>query len=144
MGRIGYCPNCGTPLHPGFYFCLGCATPYKPPDSVLPVVRPPSMFYEQLIQRKAPHVMPVFWTYLFVVLGSAVLSLMLSLDRREDMAIFVGSVALFVTTCVFAAWHWRVLAVQFRRFGFLRWEAWAAKARPCLTSWSASASPTAC
>jgi membrane protease YdiL (CAAX protease family) len=34
-------------------------------------------------------------------------------------------VALFITTCVFGSMHWQSLAVQFKRFGFSHWAAWA-------------------
>ena len=30
-----------------------------------------------------------------------------------------------MTTCIFGSIHWRSLAVQLRRLGFLHWSAWA-------------------
>ena len=121
--RCGYC---GAPLYGEFYFCLSCATPYKPPDSVLPAVRLAGLSEGELIQRKAPHVWALFWSYMGVVLGSAILSFFLFGHGQEVLAIILGTAALFVTTCVFGAIHWRGLAVQFRRIGFLHWAAWAA------------------
>ena len=35
---------------------------------------------------------------------------------------------MFITTCIFAAWHWPALAVQFKRLGFLHWAPWASLA----------------
>jgi membrane protease YdiL (CAAX protease family) len=122
---LARCQSCGAPLNPGFYFCVCCATPYKSQDTVLPIVRPPDPTIEMLVQRKAPNVLPLFWTYLGVVIGVAILNTFLSLTGHEELALVIGSAAMFITTCIFAAWHWPALAVQFKRFGFFHWEAWA-------------------
>ena len=123
QGRCGYC---GAPLYGEFYFCLSCATPYKPPESVLPPVRLAGLSEGELIQRKAPHVWTLFWSYMGVVVGAAIVSYILFGRGEEALAIILGTAALFVTTCVFGAIHWQGLAVQLRRLGFLHWAAWAA------------------
>jgi membrane protease YdiL (CAAX protease family) len=120
-----HCAYCGAPLYSEFYFCLSCATPYKQPESVLPPVRLAPLTEEELIQRKAPHVAPLFWTYMGVVVGSAILGFVAFGQGSEDYTVILGTAAMFVTTCIFGATHWRSLAVQFRHLGFLRWQAWA-------------------
>jgi uncharacterized protein len=120
------CPYCGAPLYGEFYFCLSCATPYKRHDLVLPPVRLAPVPESELIQRKAPHVWPLFWSYMGVVVGAAIVSFFLFGQGQEAFAIILGTAALFVTTSIFGAIHWRSLAVQLKRIGFLNWAAWAA------------------
>ncbi len=116
----GRCSYCGAPLQANFYFCLACATPYKSIESVLPDIRPAPPTEGELILKKAPHVWPLFWTFLGVVVGSAVLCFTLMGPEQLVLTMIVQTVALFVTTCIFAAYHWPSLAVQFRQFGFHR------------------------
>jgi CAAX protease family protein len=112
------CPYCGAPLLPGYYFCSVCATPYKNEELVLPQVRPAAPTTEQLVRLKAPHVMPLFCTYVAVVIASSVLLWILAAVDRPEVGMIVADTLLFITTGAFAARHWRSLAVQFRRFGF--------------------------
>jgi membrane protease YdiL (CAAX protease family) len=118
------CAYCGAPLHPNFYFCLACATPYQGVEAVLPVPVPPYLSDGQLIARKAPGVWPLFWTYCGVILGSWILALAFRRDQQA-IALVISSLAMLVATLVFGALHWPSLAVQLKRFGFFRWEAYA-------------------
>jgi len=113
-----YCAYCGARLDPFYYFCPVCATPYKKVESVLPALRVAPPTDGQLIEKKAPHVTTVFWTYFAVVVGSAVLCFLMFEDDRLALRLLVQTVLLFVTTCVFASMHWPSLVVQFKRFGF--------------------------
>ena len=125
-GPAQRCRYCGAELYDAFYFCLCCATPYKQFSSVLPPVRLAGLSEGEIIQRKAPQVWTVFWSYMAVVVGASIVSFILFGQRQEVLAIILGTVAIFVTTCIFGAIHWRSLAVQLRRLGFLHWAAWAA------------------
>jgi len=121
---LSYCTYCGLPLNSRFYFCTGCATPYKHPETVLPGVMTPYVGDSTLIARRAPSVMPVFWTYLGVVLGSAIVS-ELAFDENDFGArMITGTIAVALATCIVAAVYWRSLAIQLRRFGFGSFAAW--------------------
>lgn len=117
-GEAGTCAYCGARLVGGYYFCLACATPYKPVEAVLPVPRPRPLTEGELIRRKAPHVWPVFWTFAAVLLAIAVMSQVVLPNARPDLRMLLGTGAVFLTTCVVAALHWPSLAVQLRRVGF--------------------------
>lgn len=119
-----YCPCCGARLVPHFYFCLACATPYKSPDSVLPPLTVRPLSEGMLIATKAPHVWPLFWTYLAVVLAVGIGGYLIFGHARWDITIIVQTVVLFAATSVWAAIHWRSLLVQLRRLGFLHPAAW--------------------
>lgn len=112
-----YCRYCGAKLVPGYYFCLRCATPYQPVETVLPapLVIPPTD--GERIRKRAPHVWRLFWVFLAVVVGSAVASLVISQalfgEAREDVQIIIGDLALLVTTIIFVVTHWKSLVVQF-------------------------------
>ncbi len=117
------CAYCGAVLDENYYFCLSCATPYKSVESVLPPARPAPPTTGFLIAKKAPHVMPLFWTYVAVVVGTALFSFFVFGERQLELVLIFQTLAVFVTTCVFAKIHWSSLMVQFRRFGFLKKEA---------------------
>lgn len=119
-----FCEYCGARLNPHFYFCLRCATPYKSLEAVITPSRPIRLTDGQLIERKAPHVQRVFWTYFAVVVASAVIALFAFPEDRRHVGLLFQSAALLATTCVFAVVHWPALAVQLRRVGFLRPAAW--------------------
>ncbi len=120
-----FCAYCGGRLTRGFYFCLTCGTPFQNPELVLPYVAPLRPTDEQLIQRKAPHAWPLFWSFAAVLIGTAVLCALLFKDDREDLRMILTTTALFITTCIFGAMHWRSLWAQFMRPGFTHWAAWA-------------------
>lgn len=121
------CGYCGSRLDPNFYFCIRCATPYKSIEAVTSPAVPLFVSGEQLVQRKAPHVKPLFFTYLGVVLGSAILSLVVTRGdpKRFDTMLLFSEAAMLITTAIFAFIHWRTLAVQLSRLGLLHWAAWA-------------------
>ncbi|HAU36093.1 MAG TPA: hypothetical protein DCX07_00050 [Phycisphaerales bacterium] len=122
------CAYCGGRLFPQFYFCLSCGTPYKSPDSVVPILRPRVLTDGELIEQKAPHVMNLFWIYLGTLTGAWLLSAgVFGLDR-PDMHLLITESALLVATCVLAAIHWRALAVQWKVFGLFHPAAWVALA----------------
>jgi membrane protease YdiL (CAAX protease family) len=118
------CEYCSAPLDAAYYFCLSCATPYKDLSAVLPAARPQPLSDGMLIARKAPHVIPMFWTYVAVVVGTAVLCYLLFQGDRPVLTLILQTIALFVTTCIYAAVHWPSLVVQLKRSGLLRPETW--------------------
>lgn len=120
---LGNCAYCGARLDRGFYFCIACAMPYKHVESVLTPVRPAGLTDEVLIAKKAPHLVRLFWTYVAVVVGTAIICYMLFERSQPGLTLLVQSVALLVTTCVFAVLHWPSLVVQFKRIGLFRLEA---------------------
>ncbi len=122
------CPQCGTPISRHWYFCIGCALPYRDPETFLPAVRPAPPTTEHLIATKAPRVAPLFWTYFTVILGLGI-AVLLASERgkfRQDLWVLVGDVAIFVVTCFFAVRHWKALLPQFKNPGFQKREAWMA------------------
>jgi membrane protease YdiL (CAAX protease family) len=54
----------------------------------------------------------------------AVLSYALFGSTQRELAILLGSLAIFVTTCFFAVRYWPSLAVQFKQVGFNTAAAW--------------------
>ncbi len=121
-----FCAYCGARLDPLFYFCLKCATPYKSVEAVLPRERPAPLTEGELIEKKAPHVWPIFWTYLAVVVATGIIGAIAFQRERLDLVVLFQLATIFITTCVFAARHWPSLAIQLKRFGFLHPSAWAA------------------
>lgn len=121
--RVEHCRYCSAPLSPSFYFCLYCATPYKSPDTVVPIVKMPTPVLEARVAKLAPHVMPLFWTYFSVLMIVAIASA--ALPDGSELQMYFGSAALVVVTCIFAVRHWPALAVQLARPGFTHWAAWA-------------------
>jgi len=122
------CSYCQAPLDPFYYFCLRCATPYKPVVSLTGSVQPAPLGDAERIAKMAPHTWTVFWTFAAVVIAAALVSL--PFMTRESMAIFyfISTLAVLVTSLIFASIHWRPLAAQLRTSGFLKWEAWASLA----------------
>jgi len=117
------CPYCGCMLNPILYFCPACATPCQHPNAVLPVARPLELTDEELVYRKAPQAVTLFWVYAGVIVFVGLLTHALFQEEDAWLALVFQSSALLITTCVFAAQHWRSLRVQFARIGFQRWEA---------------------
>jgi len=122
--QAGTCRYCGAKLMRGYYFCLRCATPYKDWRSVAPDPGPPLLTEKDLIRRKAPHVWPLFWTYVVVVVGTGLISYLFLQEDNPALALGFRTVVLFVTTCVFAAMHFPSLSVQLRKVGFGHPAAW--------------------
>lgn len=118
-----HCHYCGSPLSSMFYFCTSCGTPYKDIETMLVPSSPPILTESDRIQLKAPAVWPLFWTYVAVLLGVAILTSLLFTEDRPELSMLFGDAVIFVTTCIFAAMYWRSLNVQFKTFGFNRPEA---------------------
>jgi len=117
------CAYCGAPLDPFFYFCKRCATPYKTAQSMVGASAPAPLTDAQRVKSMAPHTWTVFWTYAWVLMIVGVIGLFL---RPEPWVMYsIDTFALFVTTAVFAAIHWRPLKAQFGTLGFNKWQAWA-------------------
>ena len=133
-GPVQFCAYCGAPLNPFYYFCLRCATPFQSHNAVVSAVRPVTLSNEARINKLAPQV----WTLFFSFAGALVLAIIVSLflGGRDDRSVsfLVGSLILFVTTSIFAGLHWRSLAVQFRNIGFNKPAAWIGLGllAPCL------------
>jgi len=121
-----HCNYCGGRLNPAYYFCVACGTPYKELESVLPRSSSRLLTDGARIAQKAPHVAGLFWTFVAVVVGSAVVCYVLFGESRPALSLLLQSAALFVTTGVFASVHWRSLLVQFKRWGLFKPAAWLA------------------
>ncbi len=111
------CSYCGATLNPAFYFCTSCGTPYKDISTVVTASMPRPMGEGELIARKAPRVWTVFWTYVAVLVGVAIVGRLFQ-ESRPDLQLYLNDLAVFVTTCIFAAIYWPSMVVQFRRIGF--------------------------
>ena len=121
-----FCAYCGCPVKPQIYFCTNCAAPYQAPEAVLGPVRPIQLTEEEVIALDAPHVMPLFWTYVAVVAGAGFFGAILFSRDRPDLQLFFQTIAITLTTGFFAAYHWRALVPQFGRLGFASKHAWIA------------------
>ena len=119
------CAYCGGKLDPTLYFCARCATPYVDESVVLPEVRPQRLFPGRLIRERAPQAMGIFWTYLAVLLGGAIVSAVVLGESQLPAQVILMEGLLFVLTCVFVVRHAGALATQLAKIGFDRWEAWA-------------------
>jgi membrane protease YdiL (CAAX protease family) len=113
-----FCTYCGSAVNTEFYFCTVCAAPYQNPEAVLPPVRPEKIPEEKKIALEAPHVMPLFWVYFAVVLGSGIFSAIAFPHDRPDLQLLFQTGAIALTTAFFAAYHWRTLLEQFKVWGF--------------------------
>ena len=120
-----FCPYCGAALHPLLYFCPGCATPYKSPETVITPYIPRQLTDEELVARDAPHVMKIFWTYLSVLVAVGLYSILTLDENRFDLHLLFNDVAIFFTTCVVGFIYRQSLAAQMKQFGFFKAEAWA-------------------
>lgn len=118
------CQYCGAILNPLFYFCLGCGTPYKPVETVIPPSRPLKLTEGQLIQLKSPQVANLFWTYLGVLVFAAIFNAIVFDDQRLDLQLYVSDALMLITTSIVGCIYWRSLAAQLRRIGFTHWAAW--------------------
>ncbi len=118
------CLYCQAPLDRRYYFCLGCATPYKAPDSVLPRMRQLRPSTGELVSLHAPNVMTLFWTYLVVLVGGAILLQLLAGGQTVGVHIMIMDGLLLVTTVFFAVFYWDSLKQQLARIGFDHWAAW--------------------
>ena len=112
------CPYCSTRLNPFFYFCLGCGTPYKRLQTVLPASYPRPLTDSELIAIKAPAVPTLFWSFFSVVFVCALFSHIFLRGQRPELELFIGDFAIFSVTCIFASIYWHSLTVQFREPGF--------------------------
>lgn len=124
FGEGRTCRYCGAALTSAYYFCLACATPYKEPASVLAPIRPLRPTTGALVRRHAPKVATLWWTYLIVIVGSAVLLQLLAGGARLGVHMIVMDVVLLVTTVYFAITYWTSLKQQFKRVGFGHPAAW--------------------
>jgi uncharacterized protein len=119
-GEATVCHYCGAPLSQFFYFCLACGTPFKAINSVVAPLRPRVLTDGELVERKAPHVHALFWSYFGVLIGVTFFSIFFFRENREDLHLLIGDAALLVLTCVWG-WIYRVaLKAQFGVFGFNR------------------------
>ena len=126
-GTGGHCAYCGAELSPFYYFCLQCATPYKPIEALVGRSRPMPMGDDTRIATMAPQAWTLFGTYGLVIIAAALVAMGISgaTGLGESTFIVTGSLAVMVTTLIFAAIYWKSLAVQLKQFGFNQWPAWA-------------------
>ncbi len=119
------CSYCGAVLYPSFYFCLQCATPYKSIETVLSPVYPSDLTESELIKKKAPKVWPVFWTYCVVIFISFLFyHFLFPGEDQFAYALIFGVCSIMITTIALEVIFWKSLAVQLKKFGFFRIEAW--------------------
>lgn len=121
------CRYCGAPLDERVYFCLRCATPYKPIEHLLPVVHPQQPTDGVLIRKKAPNAMNVFWVYFGLMVALIFVFLILHIEDNEHagaLYYIVAEFGMIAVTTVIGFVFWRSLAAQFKRLGFFRVEAW--------------------
>jgi membrane protease YdiL (CAAX protease family) len=114
-----HCAYCGGTLNPRYYFCPACATPYQSEEAVITPSRPLPLTESMLIARKAPSAWPMFWAFLLVLMGSAIIAHLLFPDR-DDLMLLTQSAAVLILTTVYAVRHWPSLAVQLRRLGLFQ------------------------
>lgn len=113
-----HCSYCGAPLNFSFYFCLSCATPYKPLANVISPYMPRQLTESELIKKKAPNVWRVFWTYCVVLCVVIIFSLCMGDDgAAKKYTMFFASACMVLTTVVFEFIYWPSLAVQLKRLG---------------------------
>ena len=124
ISRVEHCSYCGAKLNYSFYFCVACATPYKPLVDVIGPLIPRELTESELIQKKAPNVWVVFWSYAIILFVGFLFHNMIE-GEQEDLYTFIFfTVAIIGATIVFEVIYWRSLAVQLKNFGFLKKEAW--------------------
>ena len=130
------CQYCGGRLEAGYYFCPVCATPYKSPESMTAHIKPVPPTESELIRKRAPQAIKLFWTYAAVVLATAVFCHVAFQEEDDALVLIVQTTAMFVTTCIFASMYWKSLAAQFKRMGFGHPAAWIGLAAlvPLLTA----------
>lgn len=124
QGEPSLCHYCGGRLDEGYYFCPVCATPYKSPELMTAHIKPVPRTESELIRKRAPQAIKLFWTYAAVILAVAVFCDMVFQEENIALALMLQTAAMFVTTCIFASLHWKSLAVQLKRVGFDCAAAW--------------------
>src|SRR5439155_16968055 len=112
------CPYCGARLVRAYYFCVACATPWADEESVLPPLRPAVPTVGELIDRRAPAVKPLFWTYFAVVLGGGILVFLTFGQERIGAAYVTMDALILVVTAAFAVRYGGTLRPAFARLGF--------------------------
>ena len=118
------CQYCGARLAANYYFCPVCATPYKSPESMTAHIKPVPLTEGELIARRAPQAITLFWAYAAVILASGVFCEVFFQEKDRALTLVLQTVAMFVTTCIFASMYWKSLDVQFKRIGFDHPAAW--------------------
>jgi uncharacterized protein len=123
--RPAFCSYCNAELNPFYYFCLRCATPYTSAKSVLPPEQTPYINDRQRVALKAPHASALFWSYFSVIFFTYIIGAAFQIDDNPAELMILAAVLIALVTLIFGVMHWTALKVQFGRFGFNRWEAWA-------------------
>jgi membrane protease YdiL (CAAX protease family) len=117
-GEAAHCEYCGAPLSQFFYFCLACGTPYKAVNSVITPHRPRILTDGELVERKAPQVHALFWSYFGTLFAIFIVTKLAFREDRPDLEMLIADGMLLVLTCVWGWIHRAALKVQFTRFGF--------------------------
>lgn len=121
----GHCDYCGAALDRRYYFCLSCGKPWQSYEAVLPAHRPRQLTGEERVERYAPQVKTLFFTYLAVLLVGAIFSLLVFNEDQAALDLFLSSTLFFITTAIFSARYWTSLKGQLANIGFHHWAAWA-------------------
>jgi len=120
QGQTAYCHYCRAPLSQFFYFCLACGTPFQSIDAVVAPLRPRELTDGERVERKAPQVHTLFWSYFGLLIGVFVVTGLVFREERVDLQLLVADVALLALTCIWGWIHRVSLKAQFGVFGFNR------------------------
>lgn len=112
------CSYCGTELAAGFYFCTACAMPHRDVEDVLPEVPPPRWDAETLIREQAPEVWRLFFTYIAVLTGCTVVTLIVFPGEQVFLPhLLVNTAGISLASLCFSIPHRSLLRPQFAGFG---------------------------
>jgi membrane protease YdiL (CAAX protease family) len=124
------CNYCGAPLNPFYYFCSHCGKPYKNYERVLtPEKKDLYLADSTLINQKAPGVWNIFFSYMAVIVISAIVSLFLFISDSSDsgnellLNFIIGDSLLFVLTLFYCVKYKTLLAPLFKKLKFNFWYA---------------------
>lgn len=120
------CPGCGAPLAPRVYFCVVCARPWRDERDVLPALRPAPPTDGELLQKKAPQVWRLFWTYTVVVVAGLAITIAIGGREHAAASTVVLDVLLLFVTAGFSVAYGATLKPALVRTGFGSPWGWAA------------------
>lgn len=107
------CEYCGAPLSSEFYFCQNCSRPYTKVEFVLPKVSTPYLSDRARVEMLAPGALKIFWLYLGVLLGIAILGIALfGMESASTSFSVFASLAFAAVTLVVTVWHFDTLKPQ--------------------------------
>ena len=112
------CDYCGAELDERHSFCITCATPYKPTESVLPTVPAHYVNDQMRVESIAPQAMTIFYWFLNVLVVSGSIAYLLSDSIGEYEAQIFAEIVLILLTMIFSFIYFQPLFEQLRVPGF--------------------------